>query len=89
MTQLQQAVERIARQARDAGANREQSQQVRDLARKMIENSTPEQREQLRRMAEHMARERPELFGGGAGEGPRHTPNTEAARAPSAIAQPA
>lgn len=68
LQQLTRKLQQIAQRKHDAGDAQEQARKYRDLAQQMMKERTPEQREQVRKMAE-------ELMHGGPGQGERRVPN--------------
>lgn len=58
---LRQTLERFSRSQEDAQRRFEQSERLREMSRQMMEQATPEERDQLRRWAESFQGERPDL----------------------------
>lgn len=54
---LRKALEKMAQDGRQAERMQQQSQQIQDMAERMLRDMSPEEREELRRMAEQMQRQ--------------------------------
>ena len=58
LERLAKEIERMSRPTGDAARDQERARELREMARKMMEKATPEQREQIKRLAQEMAKRR-------------------------------
>lgn len=71
LERLAKELKKMAQPTGDAARDQQRARDLREMARKMMENATPEQREQFRKMAEEFAKKRGgEGLEPGAGDGP-------------------
>jgi len=74
---LRERLERMAHQAKDAERHERSAEQIREAAQRLMDQMTPEEREELERWAQELARERARSDGG-----PAATEPVDARRAP-------